>query len=179
MSQDKYRDKYDVVILGSGNAGMGVTVETRKAGLSVAMVEYREIGGTCPNRGCTPKKILVVAGQALDAIERAPAHHIAVGKPRLDWAALIGREQKMIGHLPDSYAKLMRERGVEVLHGRAAFAGPKAVRVGDRLIEAEHIVITAGSKPRKLPIDGAELSDLFVGRQEHGLRTHFGGSVSV
>ncbi len=106
-------DQYDVVILGSGNAGMGVTVETRKAGLSVAMVEYRELGGTCPNRGCTPKKILVAAGHALDEIERAAAHHIAVGKPRLDWAALIDREKNMISPLPDSFAELMRERGVE------------------------------------------------------------------
>jgi glutathione reductase (NADPH) len=156
MSPDKYQDKYDVVILGSGNAGMGVTVETRKAGLSVAMVEYRDIGGTCPNRGCTPKKILVAAGHALDAIERASAHHICVGKPRLDWAALIERETKMIADLPESYAKLMRERGVEVLHGRAAFAGRNALRLGERAIEAEHIVIAAGSKPRKLPIDGAK-----------------------
>ena len=148
-------DTYDVVILGGGNAGMGVTVETRKAGLSVAMVEYRELGGTCPNRGCTPKKILVAAGHALDEIERASAHHISVGKPRLDWAALIEREKKMIAHLPDSFAKLMAERGVDVLHGRAAFAGPNTVRVGQRMIEAKHIVIATGSKPRQLPIDGA------------------------
>ena len=149
-------DKYDVVILGGGNAGMGVTVDTRKAGLSVAMVEYRELGGTCPNRGCTPKKILVAAGHVLDEIDRAPAHHISVGKPRLDWAALIDREKKMISHLPDSFAKLMAERGVDVLHDRAAFAGPNMVRVGERTIEAKHIVIATGSKPRQLPIDGAE-----------------------
>ena len=149
-------DKYDVVILGGGNGGMGVTIDTRKAGLSVAMVEYREMGGTCPNRGCTPKKILVAAGHALDEIDRASAHHIAVGKPRLDWAALIDREKNMIGPLPDSFAKLMAERGVDVLHGRAAFAAPNAVRVGKRTIEGKHIVIATGSKPRKLPIDGAE-----------------------
>ena len=149
-------DTYDVVIIGGGNAGMGVTVDTRKAGLSVAMVEHRELGGTCPNRGCTPKKILVAAGHVLDEIERAPAHHIAVGKPRLDWAALIDREKKMIAHLPDSFAKLMAERGVDVLHDRAVFAGPNSVRVGERTIEGKHIVIATGSKPRQLPIDGAE-----------------------
>ena len=54
-------DQYDVLILGGGNAGIGVTVATRAAGLSVAMVEPRELGGTCPNRGCTPKKVLVAA----------------------------------------------------------------------------------------------------------------------
>jgi glutathione reductase (NADPH) len=46
---------FDVVILGGGNAGMGVTVATREAGLSVAMIEPDLLGGTCPNRGCMPK----------------------------------------------------------------------------------------------------------------------------
>jgi glutathione reductase (NADPH) len=174
-------DKYDVVILGSGNAGMGVTVDTRKAGLSVAMVEYREMGGTCPNRGCTPKKILVAAEHVLDEIERAPAHHIAVGKPRLDWAALIDREKKMIGPLPDSFAKLMAERGVDVLHGRAAFVGSNAVRVDTRTIEAKHIVIATGSKPRKLPIEGAEhmiTSDNVLNEREQPREVVFvGGGV--
>ncbi|WFP76073.1 FAD-dependent oxidoreductase [Mesorhizobium sp. WSM4906] len=67
-------EKYDVVILGGGNAGMGVTVATRAAGLSVAMVEARDLGGTCPNRGCTPKKVLVAAAHALDEIDRAGSH---------------------------------------------------------------------------------------------------------
>jgi pyruvate/2-oxoglutarate dehydrogenase complex dihydrolipoamide dehydrogenase (E3) component len=49
-------DSYDVLILGGGNAGFGVTVPTRKAGMTVAMVEERDLGGTCPNRGCTPKR---------------------------------------------------------------------------------------------------------------------------
>lgn len=174
-------DKYDVVILGGGNGGMGVTIATRKAGLSVAMVEYREMGGTCPNRGCTPKKILVAAGHVLDEIERAPAHHISVGKPRLDWAALIEREKKMIGPLPDSFARLMAERGVDVLHGRAAFAAPNAVRVGKRTIEGKHIVIATGSKPRKLPIDGAEhmiTSDDMLSEREQPREVVFvGGGV--
>ncbi|MGB6536728.1 MAG: NAD(P)/FAD-dependent oxidoreductase [Xanthobacteraceae bacterium] len=148
--------QYDVLILGGGNAGMGVTVPTRKAGLSVALVEDRELGGTCPNRGCTPKKILVAAGHALDEIERASALCISVAKPRLDWTRLIDREKDMIRHLPASFAKLMAERGVEVLRERAAFAAPNAVRVGGRTIEAGHIVIATGSKPRKLSIPGAE-----------------------
>lgn len=149
-------DRYDVLILGGGNAGMGVTVATRKAGLSVALAENRELGGTCPNRGCTPKKVLVAAGHALDEIARASGLCIAVGKPRLDWTALIDREKSMISHLPASFAKLLAERGVDVLHERAVFAGPNAVRVGGRVIEAKNIVIATGSKPRRLPIAGAE-----------------------
>jgi glutathione reductase (NADPH) len=149
-------EKYDVLILGGGNAGMGVTVATRAAGMSVAMVEPRELGGTCPNRGCTPKKVLVAAGRALHEIERARVHGISVGEPRLDWGALIDREKQMISHIPGSLGRLMANRGVEVIRGEAAFAGHNAVRVDDRTIEARHIVIATGSKPRTLPVPGAE-----------------------
>src|SRR5712672_1683868 len=110
---------FDVVILGGGNAGMGVTVATREAGLTVAMIEPDLLGGTCPNRGCMPKKVLVVAAHALDEIDRATAHHITVGKPGLDWAALIDRETAMIAGIPGSLADLMNRRGVEEIRSMA------------------------------------------------------------
>ncbi|MGA8691512.1 MAG: FAD-dependent oxidoreductase [Methyloceanibacter sp.] len=50
-------EAFDVLIMGGGNAGFGVTVPTRQAGLKVALVEERDLGGTCPSRGCTPKKV--------------------------------------------------------------------------------------------------------------------------
>ncbi len=148
---------FDVVILGGGNAGMGVTVATREAGLTVAMIEPDLLGGTCPNRGCMPKKVLVAAAHVLDEIERANAHHITVGKPSLDWAALIDREKAMIAGIPVSLGQLMERRGVEVIRDRGRFAGPNAVAVGGETLEAKHIVIATGSTPRKLPFPGAEL----------------------
>jgi glutathione reductase (NADPH) len=148
---------FDVVILGGGNAGMGVTVATREAGLKVAMLEPDLLGGTCPNRGCMPKKVLVAAAHALDEIERAKAHHIAVGKPSLDWAALIDREKAMISGIPASLGELMTRRGVEVIRDRGRFAGANAVTVGGETLEAKHVVIATGSTPRHLPFPGAEL----------------------
>jgi glutathione reductase (NADPH) len=149
-------EKFDVVILGGGNAGIAVTGPTRRAGLKVAMIESRDLGGTCPNRGCTPKKVLVAAGHALHEIERAGIHHIAVAKPRLDWAALIAREKTMIRDIPAGLARAMARRDVEVIRGEAALAGPDAVRIDNRTLQAGHIVIATGSKPRPLPIPGAE-----------------------
>ena len=64
------------------------------------MVEERDLGGTCPNRGCTPKKVLVAAGHALHEINQAHVHGISVSKPKLDWAALIDREKEMIAGIP-------------------------------------------------------------------------------
>jgi glutathione reductase (NADPH) len=149
-------EPFDVVILGGGNAGIGVTGPARRAGLSVAMIEARDLGGTCPNRGCTPKKVLVAAGHALHEIERASVHRIDVGKPKLDWAALIAREKAMIRDIPDNLARSMERRQVEVIRGEAKFAGRDLIRVGDRLFRAGHIVVATGSKPRPLRIPGAE-----------------------
>jgi glutathione reductase (NADPH) len=148
--------KFDVLILGGGNAGIGAAVPARAAGLSVGMVEVRDMGGTCPNRGCTPKKVLVAAAHALHEIEQAKVHHIAVGKPSLDWAALIDREKDLIKDVPANLTRAMEKRGVEIIRGDAAFTGPNGVRVGDRLLEGKTIVIATGSKPRPLPIPGAE-----------------------
>ncbi len=148
---------FDVVILGGGNAGIGVTVATREAGLKVALLEPDLLGGTCPNRGCMPKKVLVAAAHALDEIERAKAHKIAVGKPAIDWGALIDREKAMIAGIPASLEGLMDRRGVEVIRDLGGFVGPNAVAVGGETLEAKHIVIATGSTPRRLPFPGAKL----------------------
>lgn len=148
--------KFDVLVLGGGNAGIGAAVPARSAGLSVGMVEGRDMGGTCPNRGCTPKKVLVAAAHALHEIAQAGVHRIAVGTPRIDWAALIDREKDLIKDVPANTTRAMEKRGIEILRGEALFTGPNAVRVGDAVIEAGAIVIATGSKPRPLPIPGAE-----------------------
>ena len=84
---------YDVIVLGTGNAGMAAAGKAREAGLSVAMVESRDVGGTCPIRGCVPKKVLVAAAQVLHQIDTAAEHHISVDGAKLDWANLIERER--------------------------------------------------------------------------------------
>ena len=82
-------ETYDVAILGGGNAAFGATVQTREAGLKVLMIEGRDLGGTCPNRGCTPKKVLVAAVHALHEIGQAHVHGIKVGKPLRDFQGVL------------------------------------------------------------------------------------------
>jgi glutathione reductase (NADPH) len=82
---------------------------------------------------------------------------LLVGRPSLDWAALIDREKAMIRGIPGSLADSMNRRGVEVIRDRGRFAGPNAVAVGGEILESKHIVIATGSKSRRLPFPGAEL----------------------
>jgi glutathione reductase (NADPH) len=147
---------YDIVIIGGGNAGFGVSAIAAEAGKKIAFAEEGDFGGTCPNRGCTPKKVLVAAAHALHEIEAAKVHGIEVGEPKLDWAKLIGREKAMIAPIPQRLEGLARKRG-DVFKGCARFTGGNSVAVGGDALEAEHIVIATGSKPRPLPIPGADL----------------------
>ncbi|WP_300013531.1 NAD(P)/FAD-dependent oxidoreductase [uncultured Roseobacter sp.] len=146
---------YDIVIIGGGNARFGVSAIAHEAGKSIAFVEARDFGGTCPNRGCTPKKVLVAAAHALHEIEQAPVHGINVGEPRLDWARLIEREKDLIGFIPDAMLGLAEKRG-DVYRGFASFTGPNSVEVDGQVITGKDIVIATGSRPRPLPIPGAE-----------------------
>ncbi len=149
------RESYDVIIIGGGNAGFGVSSVAHEAGKSIAFIEARDFGGTCPNRGCTPKKVLVAAAHAMHEIEQAPIHGIEVCKPKLNWAKLIEREKNLIGFIPEAMQGLAKKRG-DVFRGTARFVGPNEVEVDGQIIHGKDIVIATGSKPRPLPIPGSE-----------------------
>jgi glutathione reductase (NADPH) len=150
------RDPYDAIIIGAGNAGFGAAGVLREAGRTVLMIERNDVGGTCPLRGCVPKKVLVAAAQTLDVIARASEHKITVGKSELDWAALISRERSFVEGVPaDLEASLVR-RGVDLQRGSAQFVAPNAISVDGEVFEGRHIVIATGSRPKQLPIRGWE-----------------------
>lgn len=148
--------KFDIIILGGGNAGFGVSAVAHEAGMNIAFVEERDFGGTCPNRGCTPKKVLVAAAHAMHELELAQKHCIVgTGTPTIDWPALIKRKNEMIEFIPGAMAELAAKRGT-VFRGRGTFTGPNSVEVNGETLEAESIVIATGSRTRPLPFPGAE-----------------------
>jgi len=148
--------QYDVVVLGSGNAGMAAAGLARAAGKTVAVVESRDVGGTCPIRGCVPKKVLVAAAQTLHQIDRASEHHIAVEDAKLDWPKLMARERTFVDGVSDDFANSLESRGIDLIEGAAQFIGSDRIAVGGTTLQANKIAIATGSKPRPLPIPGAE-----------------------
>ncbi len=148
-------DRYDIVILGAGNAGFGVSQIAHAAGKSIAFVESDQFGGTCPNRGCTPKKVLVAAAHALHEIEIAHEHGIEVGPAKLDWSKLIDRKSDMIDFIPGAMEDTAKARG-DIYQGKARFVGANAIEVDGTVIEADNFVIATGSITRPLSIPGAE-----------------------
>lgn len=147
---------YDVLVLGAGNGGLAAAGAARAAGQSVLVVEGREVGGVCPLRGCVPKKVLVAAAQALDAIARAGTHEISVGPATLDWPRLIARKRTFVEGVPEEFEKSLINRGIDLVRGQATFTGPHEIAVGADRYSGRKIVVATGSTPRPLPIPGAE-----------------------
>jgi glutathione reductase (NADPH) len=177
--------RHDIVIIGGGNAGFGVSQIAHPAGKNIAFVESAEFGGTCPNRGCTPKKVLVAAAQALHEIEIAGTHGIDVGKAKLDWAKLIDRKSAMIDFIPGAMEDTANKRGT-VYKGSARFSSPNSIEVSTETgqviqIEADSFVIATGSITRPLTIPGAELmitsDDVLSERQQPDEIVFIGGGV--
>ncbi len=148
-------ERFDIIIIGAGNAGFGVSAIASDAGKSIAFIEEWDFGGTCPNRGCTPKKILVAAGNLLHEISQAEQHAITASAGKLDWKRLIQRKNDMIDFIPGAMQGVAEKRGT-IYRGAAKFVGPNSVEIDGTIIEADNIVIATGSKPRPLPIEGAD-----------------------
>ena len=118
------------------------------------MIEIRDVGGTCPIRGCVPKKVLVAAAQTLHQIELAKNHHIETGPARLDWPKLIEREQGFVDGVSESLAKSLADQGISLIAGEARFVDRNVIDVAGERVTAGKIVIATGSRPRILPLPG-------------------------
>lgn len=147
---------HDMVVIGSGNAGMAAAGVARAAGWSVVVIEQALVGGTCPNHGCVPKKVLVAACEVVDHARRAAGQGVA-GDLRIDWPALQARRRTIVDPLPASMADSLASRGIELVCGTAEFVGPRTVAVAGRTLVGRKVVIATGSMPRPLPFPGAEL----------------------
>ena len=149
-------ESFDLVVIGGGNAGVAAAGVARRAGWDVALVEEDLLGGTCPNRGCVPKKVLVAACEVVDHARRARSHGVT-GELRIDWDALQARRRSIVEPIPRSTEASLVERGVELVRGRARFVAPRTVAVGDRHLVGRKVVIATGSTPRPLSFPGADL----------------------
>lgn len=147
---------YDLIVLGAGNAGQAAAGVVREAGRRVLVVEERDVGGTCPLRGCVPKKVLVAAAESLDVIERARDQGITTGPVSVDWSRVIDRKEAILAGTSEAMEKDLADRGIDLARGRARFVGPTTVAIGDRRLTAGDVLVATGSVPRPLSMPGAE-----------------------
>lgn len=186
-------DQFDLVIIGAGPAGYLAAAENASKGKRTALVENRELGGTCLNRGCIPTKTLLHAAELFGQIKTCERLGIHVGAAQLRMDELQEHKEEVIGQLRLGIASLMKKHKVAVFEGTGTVRDPHTVIVrsaaekeeGDRetVLAAEHILLATGSAPQMPPIPGADLpnvvnSDALLDRREvFSSLTIIGGGV--
>jgi glutathione reductase (NADPH) len=148
---------YDLIVIGGGSGGLAHAQRAAEYGASVLVIESDRLGGTCVNVGCVPKKVMWYAASMAHEIEAAADFGFDTTRNGHDWQALKRSRDAYIKRLNGIYAGNLDKRKVELVRGRAAFAGPHAVRVGDREFTAAHITVATGGHPIIPDVPGAEL----------------------
>ena len=154
-TSDGDRD-FDLVVLGAGPGGYTAAFRAADLGLKVALIErYEALGGVCLNVGCIPSKALLHVGQVIDAAAHLADHGVSFGTPDIDLEKLRQFKQATVDKLTGGLAGMAKKRKVEVITGRAEFAGPNALQVErdgqTRSVSFAHCIIAAGSRVVKIP----------------------------
>lgn len=147
---------YDLLIIGTGGAGMAAAIRASELGATAAIVESAPVvGGTCVNTGCIPSKYLIEAAHHVHTA-RTAFPGIGPCDPEVVWSAVLERKREIVESLRrEKYTDVLAAyEGVTLLRGRANLLGEGRVRVGEEIVRARKIVIATGTRPAMPPIPG-------------------------
>jgi len=154
---------FDLLVLGAGSGGIATARRAAEYGARVGVVESDRLGGTCVNRGCVPKKLMVYASRFPDAFEEAQGYGWSAVQSSLDWKKMITAVNDEVTRLNGIYQRMLDNSEVEVLRGRGKFLDAHTVVVEPlepgqetRTVTADKILIAVGGHPYKPHILGIE-----------------------
>jgi pyruvate/2-oxoglutarate dehydrogenase complex dihydrolipoamide dehydrogenase (E3) component len=152
--------RFDAIIIGTGQAGPALAQRFDREGMTVAVIERKEFGGTCVNSGCIPTKTLVASAKVAEMARRAGEYGVEIGNGvRVDMARVKARKDAIVALSRVGVKDWMNGlRNGRVVRGHARFVAPHTVRVGDDDLVAEQIFINTGGRAYVPEIAG--LSDV-------------------
>ena len=150
--------KLDVVVIGTGQAGVPLAARLADAGRRVVIAERKALGGTCVNYGCTPTKTMVASAQAAHAARAAARLGVRSAPVRVDLAAVVDRKDRLVRCWRDGVSERLAKAGrrLRLVRGHARFAGPREVEIAGRRYQADVVVVNAGARPAVPRLPGLE-----------------------
>lgn len=152
----------DLIVIGGGFGGYVAAIRGAQLGAKVSLIENRELGGTCLNRGCIPTKALYKNAQYLNSLRIASEFGVELDNFTVDYKRVQKRKNDIVKKLTAGVGSLLSGNGVEVISATADIIDKNTVQVVDkygktRNITTKNVLIATGSKPSMLPIPGIDL----------------------
>lgn len=157
--------KYQVIIIGGGPAGYTAAEAAGKAGLSVLLIEKKNLGGVCLNEGCIPTKTLLYSAKTVDNARHASKYAVNVSDVSFDLGKIIARKSKVVRKLVLGVKSKLTSNKVDLVTGEAQIVGPGRVRCGEEMYEWENLILCTGSETFIPPIPGIETVDYWTHRE--------------
>ena len=152
---------YQLLVIGAGPGGYVAALHGAKRGLKTAVIENREVGGTCLNRGCIPTKALLHASEIIAGIRGGEEFGVSADNIRFDMSAIFARKREVCAKLSGGIESLFKSAKIDLLRGTGTLTGSGEVKFsgedGERTVTAEKIILATGSVPARPPIPGLEL----------------------
>ena len=143
-------DRYDLVVLGAGTAGLVSAAGAASVGARVALVEQDLLGGDCLNSGCVPSKALLRSAAAFDHVRHAGRFGVRLAaEPELDFSAVMERVREIRARTSadDSASRFQHELGVDVFLGSGSFVDSRSLEVQDAQLRFRKAVVATGARP--------------------------------
>ncbi|MEW9899173.1 dihydrolipoyl dehydrogenase [Chitinivorax sp. PXF-14] len=168
---------FDVVVIGAGPGGYVAAIRAAQLGFSTACIDENKsaagkpaLGGTCLNVGCIPSKALLESSEQFHKIQHeAEVHGISVSGASVDVPKMIARKRKIVDQFTGGITMLFKKNKVTSLHGHGKILKRENEKwlievAGDaaEVVEAKHVIIASGSKPRYIPgidVDNVDILD--------------------
>jgi pyruvate/2-oxoglutarate dehydrogenase complex dihydrolipoamide dehydrogenase (E3) component len=152
-------EDYDVVVLGSGEAGKYIAWTLARKGMRAVVIERKLIGGSCPNIACLPSKNIIHSAKVASYFWRSAEFGITKDNTQINMSAVRDRKRKMVDGLVDMHLANFKASGAQLLMGSGRFIGPKTIEVkladgGTRVLRGQNVIISTGSRTTVEPIPG-------------------------
>ena len=170
---------FDLFAIGAGSGGIATARRAAQYGAKVAVAEFDRLGGTCVNRGCVPKKLMVYASHFASQAQEAAGYGWSFEPGKFDWPTMIKAVNDEVTRLNAIYQRMIDNAEVTLYQGHARIVDPHTIEVAGETVTAEKILIAVGGKPSRPDIPGIELAitsdEIFHLAQQPKRMVIFGG----
>ncbi|MEF9917443.1 MAG: FAD-dependent oxidoreductase, partial [Lachnospiraceae bacterium] len=155
------KEQFDLIVIGSGPGGYVAAIKAAKLGLDTLVIEEREVGGTCLNRGCIPAKAMIHASSLYKEIKDGERFGIFAKDVTYDYGKILSYKEEISEGLRKGVEQLFKANGVTLIKGKGTLGAEKKVTVvtqeGTQVLTANSVILASGSKPVIPPIEGIDL----------------------